>query len=169
MLPINLSKREKYIFTTTIVFVAMALLYNFLAEPCLKKWQFMDNEIKIKKVRMNKGLRLLQRRNSIIEEYNQYAKTTNNISKVMNYMENLADSLGIKTSNIKPGQAIEKGLCKEYVIDLQIEGQMENIIKFVSQLESLTTLAALKKFDFKLISQNPSIFKGTIILSKVLL
>ena len=66
MLPINLSKREKYIFTTTIVFVAMALLYNFLAEPCLKKWQFMDNEIKIKKVRMNKGLRLLQRRNSII-------------------------------------------------------------------------------------------------------
>ena len=169
MLPINLSKREKYIFTAAIVFVAMALLYNFLAEPCLKKWQFMDNEIKIKKVRMNKGLRLLQRRNSIIEEYNQYAKTTNNISKVMNYMENLADSLGIKTSNIKPGQAIEKGLCKEYVIDLQIEGQMENIIKFVSQLESLPTLAALKKFDFKLISQNPSIFKGTIILSKVLL
>ena len=166
---INLSKREKYIFTATIIFAATALLYNFLAEPCLKKWQFMNNEIEIKKARINKGLRLLQRKNSIIEEYNQYAKTTNNISKVLNYMEGLADSLGIKTSNIKPGQAIEKGLCKEYVIDLQIEGQMENIIKFVSQLEKLPTLVTLKKFDFKLISQNPSIFKGTISLSKILL
>ena len=169
MLPINLSKREKYIFTATIVFVAMALLYNFLAEPCLKKWQFMNNEIEIKKARMNKGLRLLQRKNSIIEEYNKYAKTTNNISKVLNYMESLADSLGIKTSNIKPGQAIERGLYKEYVIDLQIEGQMENIIKFLSQLEKLPTSVALNKFDFKLISQNPSIFKGTVILSKILL
>ncbi|MDP2911677.1 MAG: type 4a pilus biogenesis protein PilO, partial [Candidatus Omnitrophota bacterium] len=65
--------------------------------------------------------------------------------------------------------AIEKGLYKEYVIDLQIEGQMENIIKFVSQLEKLPTLVALKKFDFKLVSQNPPIFKGTIILSKILL
>lgn len=167
MLRINLSKREKYIFTATIVFAAMALVYNFLAEPCLKKWQLMNNEIEIKKARMNKRVRLLQRKNSIIEEYNKYAKTTNNISKVLNYMETLADSLGIKTSNIKPGQAIEKGFYKEYVIDLQIEGQMENIIKFVSQLEKLPTLVALKKFDLELISQNPSIFKGTIILSKI--
>ncbi|MEK6732150.1 MAG: type 4a pilus biogenesis protein PilO [Candidatus Omnitrophota bacterium] len=169
MLRINLSKREKYIFTATIVFAAMALLYNFLAEPCLKKWQLMNNEIEIKKARMNKGVRLLQRKNSIIKEYNKYAKTTNNISKVLNYMETLADSLGIKTSNIKPGQAIEKGLYKEYAIDLQIEGQMENIIKFVSQLEKLPTLVALKKFDFKRISQNQPIFKGRIVLSKILI
>lgn len=169
MLRINLSKREKYIFTATSVFVIMVLIYNFIAEPCLKKWQFMNSEIEIKKARMNKWVRLLQRRNSIIEEYNKYAKTTNNISRVLNYMESLADSMGIKTSNIKPGQAIEKGLYREYAIGLQIEGEMENIIKFVSQLAKLPTLAALKKFDFKLISQNPSVFKGTIILSKILL
>ena len=169
MLRMNLSKREGYIFKATIIFAAIALIYNFLAEPYFKKWQFMNNEIEIKKVRMNKGARLLQRKNSIIEEYNKYAKTTNSISRVLNYMESFADSLGIKTSNIKPGQAIEKGLYKEYVIDLQVEGQMENIIKFVSQLEKLPTLVALKKFDFKLVSQNPPIFKGTIILSKILL
>jgi len=166
---IKLSKRERYIFTITGAFIAVALLYNFIFEPGFKKWQLANAEIEAKKAGINKGIRLLENRNSIIEEYNRYAKSTKNISKLLNYMENLAGSLGIKTSNMKPGQAIDKEFFKEYSIELQIEGQLQDIIKLLSELIKLPTMAVLKEFDFRLISQNPPIFKGTIIFSKILI
>ena len=169
MLYVKLSKRERYIFTATAVFIAAALLYNFIFEPAFKKWQLVNTEIEVKKARINKGIRLLENRNSIIEEYNKYAKSTKNISKLLNYMENLAGSLGIKTSNIKPGQAIDRDFFKEYSIELQIEGQLQDIVKLLSELVKLPTMAVLKKFDFRLVSQNPPIFKGTIIFSKILI
>lgn len=169
MIPVNLSKREKYIFITAIIFIVMALLYNFIFEPGLKKWQILNNKILAETAKMNKGVRLLERRDSIIQEYNRYAKSTKNISRILSDIENQADSLGVKTSNIKPGQAVDKRFYQEYTIELQIEGELKDIAKFLSELVKLPTLAVLKTFDFRLISQNPSIFKGTIILSKILI
>lgn len=169
MISMNFSKREKYIFTITIIFIALALVCNFIFGPCIKKWQILNNEIAAKKARMAKDIRLMERRDPIIKEYNRYAKATKNISMILSGIENQAYSLGIKTSNIKPGQAIERMYYKEYAVELQIEGEMGDIIKFLSGLVKLPTLAALKKFDFKLISQNPRIFKGTIILSKIII
>ncbi|MBU1913166.1 MAG: type 4a pilus biogenesis protein PilO [Candidatus Omnitrophica bacterium] len=165
----SISKREKYIFSITIIVIVTAFLYNFIIEAGFKKWQILNNEIAVKRAKMNKGIRLIKRRDSIIQEYNEYAKSAKNISNILNDMEHQADMLGIKTSNIKPSQEIEKGLYKECVIELQIEGEMANIIKFVSQIAKPPILAILKKFDFSLVSQNPSVFKGTIILSKLII
>ncbi len=169
MIAINLSKREKYIFIATITFIASVLLYNFIFEPGLKKWQAANNEIITKRAKIDKGVRLIQKRDDIIREYNRYAKSTKNISNILSDVENLADSLGIRTSNIKPGQAIEKGLYKEYSIELQIEGRFPEIIKFLSELIKLPTFAALKKCDFRAVTENPSIFKGTIFLSNIII
>ncbi len=169
MVLVNISKREKCIFIITMIFTIIALLYNFIFEPNIKKLQILNNEITAKTSRMNKGIRLREKRDSIIQEYNRYAKSTKNISEILSEVESYADSIGIKTSNIKPGQAMEMGFYKEYVIELQIEGEMDHIIKFLSGVLKLPTIAVLKKFNFRLISQNPSIFKGTIILSKIII
>jgi len=165
----SISKRGKYIFSITIIVIITAFLYNFIIEAGFKKWHILNNEIAVKRAKMNKGIRLIKRRDSIIQEYNEYAKSAKNISNILNDMERQADMLGIKTSNIKPGQEIEKGLYKECAIELQIEGEMANIIKFVSQIAKSPILTILKKFDFNLVSQNPSVFKGTIILSKLII
>jgi len=169
MILASISKREKYIFSITIIVIVAALLYNFIIEAGFKKWHILNNEIAIKRSKMNKGIRLIKRRDSIIQEYNGYARSTKNIPNILNDMERKADALGIKTSNMKPGQEIEKGLYRECAIELQIEGEMANIIKFLSQIAKPPILAILKKFDFNLISQNPSVFKGTIILSKLII
>jgi len=145
------------------------LSYNFILEPGFKKWRALDNEITAKKAKMVKDIRLIKERDSIIKEYDRYAKSAKNISMILSDVENQAYSFGIKTSDIKPGQIIEKALYKEYNIELQIEGQMPAIIRFLSELVKPPTMVILKKFDFKLISQNPSIFKGTITLSKILI
>jgi len=169
MIPVNLSRKEKHIFTVTIIFIAAALLYNFIFEPGIKKWQAANSEMAAKRVKMNKGIRLIERKNAIIQEYNKYAKSTKNISKILSYVENMANSFGIKTSNIKPGQGIEKGFYKEYSIELQIEGQFPDIVKFLSELIKLPALVILKKCDFRSTSENSTTFKGIIVLSKILI
>ena len=169
MIPINFSKREKYIFAAAIIFITAALAYNFIFEPCVKKWQTLNNEVAAKKAKMVKGIRLMERRDSIVQGYNRYGKAAKNISMILSGIENHADSIGIKTSNIKPGQAIEKGFYVGYDIELQIEGELEDIIKFLSEIIKFPNMVALKKFDFRLISQNPSVFKGTIVLSKIII
>ena len=169
MIHINLSKRENYIFIVAIFFIGTIFLYNFIFKPGVKKWQFANSEIAAKKAEMNKGIRLIERRDAIMQEYNKYTKSTKNISKILSYIEELADSLSIKTSNIKPGHGIERDLCKEYSIELQIEGQFPDIVKFFSELIKLSTLVTLKKCDFRSTSENSTNFKGIITLSKILI
>jgi len=169
MIHIDFSKREKYIFIASIFFISAIFLYNFIFELGIKKWQAVNSEIAAKKAEMNKGIRLLERRDAIIQEYNKYAKSTKNISKILSYIEELTDSLGIKTSNIKPGQGIDKDLYKEYSIELQIEGKFPDIVKFLSELVKLPILVTLKKCDFRSTSENSTTFKGIIIFSKILI
>ncbi|MDP2920764.1 MAG: type 4a pilus biogenesis protein PilO [Candidatus Omnitrophota bacterium] len=169
MIHVSLSKREKYIFIAALVFIGIAILYNFILEPGIKKWQSANGEMTAKKARLNKGIRLLERRETITREYNKYARSTKNISKILSYVEELANSMSIRTSNIKPGQGVERGLYKEYNIELQIEGQFPDIVKFLSELIKLPTLVTLKKCDFRSTPENPAVFKGTIILTKIII
>jgi len=163
------SKREKYIFAIAIIFIAVTVPYIFIIEPGLKKWQDFHSEIRNKTAEMNRAAGLIEKKEIIILEYDNYSKSVKNIAGVLGDLENQAESCGIKTGNIIPGCEIEKGLYKECRIELQIEGEMDGIIEFLSGLAKFPNLAISKKINFKIISQNPPIFKGTIILSKIII
>ncbi|OIO32988.1 MAG: hypothetical protein AUJ70_04240 [Candidatus Omnitrophica bacterium CG1_02_40_15] len=167
LIHIKLSKREKYIVVITISVIIMGMLYNFIFVHLFKRWEAADSEIIAKRAKFNKEIRLLENRNSIISEYNNYAKAYKNSSRVLNYIEKLADSLNIKTSNIKPGQITDRDFYQEYFIELQIEGRFPEIIEFLSGISKLPCFVAIKKFDFRRGLDNPHLLKGTIILSKI--
>lgn len=169
LIHMKLSKREKYIFIITIGIIIMGMAYNFIFEHLFKRWEALNSEIIAKRAKFNKEIRLLENKNSIILEYNNYAKAYKNSSRVLNYIEKLADSLNIKTSNIKPGQATDKAFYQEYFIELQIEGQFPEIIEFLSDISKLPCFVTIKKFDFRRDLENPHLLKGTIILSKIII
>ena len=169
MFSINLSKREKSIFIITAVLIAAALLFNFLLEPGIEKFRTANNEIAVKKAVIKKYAGLLEKKDLITAEYSRYAGSDKDISQVLNYLENLAGSLRVRTRNIKPGQVFESVLYNEYKLELEVEGEPEYIIKFLSEIARFPALIVLKKFDLKLFSQDPLMFKGTIILSKILI
>lgn len=163
----HLSKREKHILALTIVIISSILLYNFIFEPALKKWQAVNMDIAMKKAKFYKGLRLLEKRNAIISEYNQYAASSKNISQILNYIENLADKSEVRTSNIKPSPARQDELYKEYTIEVQVEGQFPDIIRFLSELIKQPTFVTVRKIDFRTLQENPNLFKSRVILSKI--
>ncbi|MFH1854070.1 MAG: type 4a pilus biogenesis protein PilO [Candidatus Omnitrophota bacterium] len=165
----ELSKRERYLFVSVAVIVILAIGCNFVFDPILKKQRIISNEIIIKKTKLRKSLKLLETQDVIVNEYNTYAAAITNISKILSYIEKEALSFGIKTANIKPRPAAQKELYKEYVIELQIEGELSNINKFISQLIKSPLFTTVKKLDLRRAGETTPYFKGTIILSKFII
>lgn len=165
----NISKREKSILIITAAVIVSALFFNFVIEPFFKTWKRVNNQILVKKTALKKDLRLLENRDVIISEYNTYTESTKNISKILGYIEKKADSLGIKTENIKPRSVVQKEFYKEYVIELEIEGALSAINKFASELLKSPTFITLKKFNLMPAKGTSSYFQGTLILSKLII
>lgn len=167
--PMNLSKRERYIFIATVALITAVLAYNFIIKPFFKNWNRVNNEIVTKKIALRRNLKLLEARNAIIKEYNTYAASSKNMSKILSYIEREAGSLGIKTANIRPMPAVQKEFYEDYVIELQIEGTFSAINRFLSQLIKSPAVLTIKKFSLRSVAENPSFFKGTLILSKLII
>ena len=165
----NLSKREIYIFTSVVIVVVLVVFYKFIFGPIFRKGRSLNNEIIIKKAKVRKGLKLLKTQNTIINEYNTYASTLANISKLLSYIEKEALSLEIKTANIRPRPVVQKELYREYIIEFQIEGEFSNINKFVSQLIKSPLFITVKKLDLRSVAETSPYLKGTIILSKLII
>lgn len=166
---IRLSKREKCIFIIAIGVIIMGMAYNFIFEHLFERWGLLNNEIIAKRAKFNKEIRLLENRNSVISEYNNYARGYKNSSRVLSYIEKSAGSLNIKTSNIKPGQTADKVFYQEYFIELQIEGRFPEIIEFLSGISKLPCFVTIKKFDFRRDQESLYLLKGTVILSKIII
>ena len=167
----KISKREKYLFIFTIVIIAGVVIYNFVLGSIFEKWTSLDNEVITKKAVLKKGLRLLEKRDAIVKKYNFYAKTPKNISNILSYVEKKAVSFNIKTSNVKPRPMIKKELYREYVIELQIQGSIDKINKFTSELLKPPLFISIKRFDIRMPEAEvpTSEVNGTLILSKIII
>ncbi len=165
----NISKREKSVLIITAAVIMSAFFFNFVIEPFFKTWKHVNNQILVKKTALKKDLRLLENRDAIIKEYNTYAGSANNMSDILGYIEKKADSLGIRTENIKPRPVVQKEFYKEYIIELEIEGAFSAINKFASELLKSPTFITLKKFNLRPAKGTSSYFQGTLILSKLII
>ena len=164
-------KREKYLFIFTVVIIASAVIYNFMLGPLFEKWTSLDNEVIAKKTVLKKGLRLLEKKDAIVKKYNFYAKTPKNISNILSHIEKKALSFDIKTSDVKPRTVIQKDIYGEYVIELQIQGSIDKINKFISELLKPPLFIAIKGFDIRMpeIEGFASEVNGTLTLSKIII
>jgi Tfp pilus assembly protein PilO len=165
----HLSRREKYIFIIAVITVVSAITYKFIFEPVLKKMTDLDKELFVKTAALRKSRALLQNRNGIIEEYNSYAVSFESASGILSYIKKQADSSKIKTANMKPLPVSQKELYSEYTIELQIEGEAENIVKFISALNVPPVFITVKKFNLRAENNPDSYLKGILILGDVLL
>ncbi|MBU1061928.1 MAG: type 4a pilus biogenesis protein PilO [Candidatus Omnitrophica bacterium] len=170
MFKLNISKRENSIFIALGLVVILFLTYHFIVKPIFKKWHTLNSEIITEKNRLRKGLELLKNRDNIIGEYNTYATTLRKISKILSYIETKAGSLDVKIANIKPMPQPQKDFHREYLVEVQIEGEFANISKFIAELIKPPLVITLKKFDLRTMpDQAPSQFKGILILSKLII
>lgn len=163
------SKREKHILIITAFILISALVYNFIMEPLVKKWQGINREILAKEIRFKKGSKLVSNRDVIIKEYKSCETSLKDISKILAYIETQSVSSGVKIAGMRPRPIVQKDFYQEYTIELQIEGTLGGINKFLSELIKSPVFVSLKKFDLRVLSENSSYLKGSLLLSKIII
>ncbi|MFH1479029.1 MAG: type 4a pilus biogenesis protein PilO [Candidatus Omnitrophota bacterium] len=169
MIKLNISKREKNILIVTIAVVSMVLIYNLVLDGVFKSWVGYNKKISDDIKDLEKNIELLKNRNLVIRHYNSYVSNINTMPKILSIIEQNASSLGITTSNIRPRPVIDHGICKEYIVELHIEGGLGSITKLMSQLIEHPVIISIKKFELRRTEQESSIFKGIFVMSKAVL
>ena len=168
-----LSKREKLILFSTIGIVVFSLGFNFIIEPVLSKNASLNKEINITRSKLIKYLQLLGQKEYIQNKYNKFSESFQryNIGKdtsvnVLSEIENLAKESKIQILDIRPQSPKLIDVYKEALIELRTEGDMESYLRFIYNIENLTSLLTIKSFQLNA-KPNSSSLEGNFSISQI--
>jgi len=166
---IKFSKRERVIFYLTIGVLLAAVFYNLLMEPILKKWVTINREILVKQTAVKKALKILSQREKVKLDYYKYTESINDASNLVSYIEKTSTMTGILPSNIKVQPIKKDKLTTECIIELEAQGSFNNILRFISELSKPPLFITIKKFYLTSVEGQDFVFKGKLVLSKLII
>ena len=172
----KLSKREKIALFTGITLVIAAILDIVAVKPISGKIQFLDREIKVSEKQLCLNLCNIARKEVVEKEYKEYDKYVGEegseeeeTSKILSEIETLARKSGMYLIKMKPQSPKVTGFQKEYKIEIEAEGKIEIVVQFLYQLNNSSQLLRAEKIRFTLKEENTSVFKVSMLISKILI
>lgn len=172
----KLSKRERIFFYVTVFFVMFAALARVVVYPIIAKMEILDVRVEKKKIAIARDLRILTQEKRIEKEsirYNSYAGQFGSEEKEMSFflkeISKLADKNSVYVIDLKPKGAKEQTGSKKYLITLSCEAQMEQIAKFMYDIESVNKLLSIETYQIGPKSKNSSLGVCNMIISKIIM
>ncbi|MFA6282051.1 MAG: hypothetical protein WCY05_06105 [Candidatus Omnitrophota bacterium] len=145
-------KREKIIFYITISLIAFSLVFNFFLSPLLGKYEALNKEVNINRLKLEKYLALLSQQKEIEDKYAKLSLSpefvkdnSDHLVTALAALENLAKKADIKIVDMRP-EATQKRNDQD-AIELRAEGSMENYTKFIYDIENSLLLLKIKRFQ----------------------
>lgn len=168
-----LNKRERIILYITVIVVVFSVGFNFLIAPVLKKYELLNQEIKITRSKFKKYLRLLKQKDYIHSELNKFSSgvnfsnaTNDALVSTLSELEGLAKSANIRIVDIRPKGEPATASRKEVIIDIRAEGDIEGYSKFMYNIENSLYLLRIKRFQLNAKLDSPFL-EGIFSISKV--
>jgi hypothetical protein len=173
----NFSKREKRLALVTVLVVLTVGAYALVLEPVSTRWKNLNNQVRAKTESLKKDSSLLADKKAIKSEHERlakYAKSSKNADQdaadAMAYIEKVSRGASCFIVNIKPLGVTDAASCKEIVIDVTAEASMEQLSKFMYDIESARDkLINIKRFSLSSKSGQSGAVKGTFLISKTIL
>jgi Tfp pilus assembly protein PilO len=170
----RLSKREKLVFYVSVVFVILFLFDRLVFVPINSKFNSLNKEIKEKETSINTGMHILAQKDEIAsmsQELSSYTSTLQSdeeeISALLKEIENLANQSSVYLIDLKPAGVKDSGSSKEYFINLNCEAQLEQLSKFMYDIESSSRLLLIDKFQISPKSKESSVAKCNMAISEI--
>lgn len=136
------------IYITLSIFL-LSIFYNFVFAPLFKKYNFINQKIKILEVRLYKYQILIQNREKINQIYKNFpsiltsnAPNEKKVVSVLGEIERLAKLNNLNLLNMKPHDFNSE---KEIILEIRLEGDIKNIFKFIYDLENSFYLLHIKQ------------------------
>lgn len=171
----KLSTRERTILTVTAVVFFAAAADGLVAQPILRQFQAMDQEILAAEHQVRKNLRALAVRERILESHKQSQTRRSTLgtdeeetSRLLSEIESLARASELAILNMKPQQIVPLGFGKRYAVEIEVRGDMGSLIQFLYGLHR--SKAILSGEQFRLTNdKGPDSVRGSLSIIKTVL
>ena len=171
----KLSKKEKVGLIAAIVVIALTLTDRLVISPIGNKIRRLNQEIKFSEVKLSRDLRNVNNKSAIEGEYTKYknyvksnyASDEEDVAGILAEIEGLARSSSVSLVDIKPQTPKKADFYKEYAVEVDVEGGMEQIITFLHNLNSSTQLLRAVKLRIGLKDKESSVIKASLVVTKI--
>jgi ribosomal protein S10 len=172
----NLSQREKRLFYLTAGLIASLFIYRFVINPIVVNWMGLDKRIGAGGLKLEKSQKILNLKGRIQRDYERYASSVKmsgseeeEMAKFLTEIESLARSSSVHISGIKPLPIKKVDFYKKYVVELEAEGDIKQVSKFIYDIQNSQQLLKIDKFSLGTKGAGTNLLKCNILVSKVLI
>jgi len=170
----RLSKREKIFLLITIIVVSSVFGYALILEPLARNWSRLNRQVVQRSRRLNQNLLILKKERKIKNEfakYAEYAKSLGTDEEIIAYLlktiEQKASLTSTYITNIRPRDVKDKGFYREFIFELISESGLDDLMKFIYELQNSSELLTVKRLTLTLKSSERQVLRGVIEISKI--
>lgn len=172
----RLSKREKMALYLAVFFISLTLLDRLIISPVITKIRMLNQDIQSKETSAKTSLRILSQKDRIASESLRYSSFISSIKSeeeevtaILKEIESIANKSSVYLIDLKPAGTKDQGEAKKYLVTLNCEGQMEQLIEFFYNIENSDKLLSIDKYQIIPASKESSVAKATLTISMVFL
>jgi hypothetical protein len=170
----HLPKRQRIIIYCAVSFIFLFLADRLIINPVVSKIDTLNKELLAREEGIKRDLRILSMKDKITSESSKYSSFFHSAKSeeeenviLLKELENLAGKSSVYLIDIKPGGTKEAGLAKKFLIILNCEAQMEQLVEFMYNIENSVQLFIIDKYQVTQKSSESSVIHCTMTVSKM--
>lgn len=151
----KLSSREKNILGVTIVLLVFTAGYYGVWTPLQNKFSDMEEQVFSLELKLRKAKVFLRQRDQVLEESKKYPNLTQmdagsdqeEITKLLDLIAETARKAGVSLSDVKPQSVGADKSTKRYVVELNAESDIQQLIQFAYDLQHSPQLLKVEQVN----------------------
>jgi Tfp pilus assembly protein PilO len=171
----NLGKRERYIAYITVLIIGAFVFDRLVLSSLLGKLDSLNTNIITKEKELTNALHLLAQKKLINSKYGEYTEnikqTLSNekeTAQLLSKIEKIAKDTNVSLTRMQPSQVKEEKFYKEYIIQVEVEAVISNLVDFLYKLEKTSQLIRIGEFRLVPKQKNSSVLKMDMLIKSIM-
>jgi len=160
----------------SVIMIVLGSIDRFFYQPIMNLFNEVEQEILSQEIQLRKNMRFLAAREAISNRYSAYAAfavTTGSdeeeVAGLLNEVEGVARKSGLALLNMKPKPAFTTEFGKQYPVEVEVETEMSQLIKFIYGLQNSKYILGVKKLRLVPKGKKSSQIKGYVLVQKTVI
>jgi len=174
MLPKHFSAREKIILSVCVAIILLYLGINFVFEPLKARLNDLNSQIALRELKLKKSNKVLDNQTGVEANYKKYAdlikqkaNDEQEMSALLSEIESITKEIKISISDMKPSRVRVVDFYKKFSVELEAEGLLEDLTKFIHTLQSQPHFLKIERLRLERRSMRTNTLKGSILISRI--
>jgi len=160
----------------SVIIIVLGSMDRLVYQPIMNLFNEVEQEILSQENQLRKNMRFLATREAISNRYSAYAAyvvTTGSdeeeVAGLLNEVEGVARKSGLDLLNMKPKPAFTTEFGKQYPVEVEMETQMKELIKFIHGLQSSKYILRVQKLRLVPKGKSKAEVKGYLLINRTVI